>query len=72
MVTLSDEVPGWGQVLQSEVADLQADLAEHTQQNRATHKELFTRTERPPWLVVWAMGIMGSMLGGLIVYVATN
>ena len=69
---MSNEVPGWGVKLQTEVADLQADFAEHTQQNRDTHKDLYTRTERPPWMVVWIMGIGGSMLGGLIVYVATH
>ena len=36
--------------------------------NRATHKDLYTRTERPQWLFVWMMGVMGSALGALAMY----
>lgn len=69
---MAAEVPGWGVKLQTEVETLQAAFEKHTTDNRATHKDLYTRTERPSWMVTWVMTIMGSLCGGLAIWAVTH
>lgn len=73
------DIPAWGAALQTEVRNLQESLASHrkafdahTEQNRLTHKELYSRTERPSWTVAWVLTLMGGALGSLAVYALTH
>lgn len=67
---MSDELTVWE--VDRRVTSIEGVLNKHMNDNRDTHKDLYTRTERPPWMVVWAMGVMGSLLGGMAIYIITN
>lgn len=69
---MSDEVPGWGQVLQSEVGRLREVLSGHIQENRTTHKDLWggvddlknlMNTRLPIWTTFLIGGLMSLSTG---------
>lgn len=65
--------------LDGRVTNLEASFATHTKdqearwsENRETHKDLYTRTDRPPWSVTFVLGGLMSAVVGLSVYLLTH
>jgi hypothetical protein len=71
-IRLNEQIPGWGVWLETEVENLQAAFEKHVEDNRQTHKDLYGRTERPSWGVTWALTVMGTILGGLLIWAVTH
>lgn len=65
--------------LEGRVTNVEARFEEHVagtrqwqKENRDTHKDLYSRTERPSWVTTWVLTIMGSLVGGLSIWALTH
>lgn len=77
---MSEQVPGWGVKLQTEVSALQEDVAGLERSKSEQHKEMWTAIDalketmnmRLPLWTTALISILSSTTVGLIVYVVTH
>lgn len=67
-----ERIAGEVRVLSATVQQHIADDKEKWDRNSETHKDLYIRTERPSWMVTWALGGLMSAVVGLAVYLVTR
>lgn len=58
--------------MEARLDDHIAETREYQKQNRATHAELYQRTERPSWTVTTVISVLTGLVAALGVWALTN